>query len=396
MKNKKVTGSVRPRPDKHNVRYYDIVVELGRDELTGERIRAYFHCDSTDRAEAENYLTIKKAEYLSGDMLMPTDKTVGQFMEEYLEEYVKIQNSAPTYRDYKQTIDRYIVPMFGKCKLQALDRKQIQTVYNAWKVCSNASNKPLKAETIRHINRIFKAALNKAIEWEYINKNPTDKIRIGKDVMTNHVEVYTIEEIKKLQTAVRNTDMELPVALLFDCMLRRGELLGLCYSDIDFETNTVLIQHSFVESADSKHPILKGCKTDGSYRKMVVSKYTMHLLKEQQLKYKRNRLKYGANFTDSGRVICQEDGKPFLPKSFSRKWTRTLKKYGLRHIKLHGTRHSAISMLLSQGIPLHIVRERAGHQDPKVTLSVYSHVAKDNQNLVADKLDDILFPPFSA
>ena len=60
--------------------------------------------------------------------------------------------------------------------------------------------------------------------------------------------------------------------------------------------------------------------------------------------------------------------------------------------KLHGTRHSAISFLLSQGVPLHIVQKRAGHQDPKITLSVYSHVAKDDERVVADKLESTIFP----
>lgn len=169
-------------------------------------------------------------------------------------------------------------------------------------------------------------------------------------------------------------------------------MLGLSFSDVDFENNTVTIRHSFVESADSKCPVLKDCKTDGSYRKLVVSDYTMKLLKKQRLLYKKNKMKYGKDFENSNRVICQENGKPFLPKSFTYKWSRTLKKYGLRHIKLHGTRHSAISLLLSQGIPLHLVQKRAGHQDPKITLSVYSHVAQDEQNKVADKLSEVLFP----
>ena len=101
-------------------------------------------------------------------------------------------------------------------------------------------------------------------------------------------------------------------------------------------------------------------------------------------------MKYGEDFCNSNRVVCQENGRPYLPKSFTRKWARTLEKHGLRHIKLHGTRHSAISLLLSEGVPVHIVQQRAGHQDPSITLSVYSHVAKDNENLVANKWDDIL------
>ena len=184
--------------------------------------------------------------------------------------------------------------------------------------------------------------------------------------------------------------MELPVALLFDCVLRRGELLGLRYSDIDFDKKEVTIQYTWAET-EGKEPILKTCKTESSYRKMIVSDYTISLLKRQKSIYLRNKMKYGDRFCDSKRVICKENGEPFLPKSFTRKWARTLEKYGLRHIKLHGTRHSAISLLLSEGVPIQIAQQRAGHQDPKITLSVYSHVSKDKESLVADMLEDVLF-----
>ena len=102
-------------------------------------------------------------------------------------------------------------------------------------------------------------------------------------------------------------------------------------------------------------------------------------------------MKYGEDFCNSNRVICKENGEPYRPKSFTRKWAKTLEKYGLRHIKLHGTRHSAISLLLSEGVPIQIVQQRAGHQDPKITLAVYSHVSKDKESLVADTLGEILF-----
>lgn len=391
MAKKTIAGSIRPRPSKENVKYYDVVLELGRDPLTGDRKRVRFKSNSNSREEAENLLIMKKAEYLSGEMIMPNHTTVAAFMEEYLKDYVAVQSSPATLRDYKTNIDRYIKPMFGKVKLQELKQARIQQVYNQWRTKSNASDKPLKAESIRHINRILKAALNKACELGYIKSNPTKNVKIGKDLMTKHLDVYSTDEIRTLKKAVKGTDMELPVALLFDCVMRRGELLGLCFEDIDFEKRTVTIQHSWVESEDSKKPVLKDCKTDGSYRKMVVSEETMKLLKRQQLLCKQICLREGKRFTGKQRVVCKQDGEPFLPKSFTAKWIDTLKKYDLRHIKLHGTRHSAISWLLSQGIPLHIVQARAGHQDPKITLSVYSHVAKEDEGMVADLLDEKLF-----
>lgn len=386
-----ISGSVRPRPNKDNVKYYDIILELGKDEY-GKRQRAYFKCETTDREEAENMLTIKKAEYLKNDLIKPNRNTVEEFFDEYVEDYVKVQSSPSTLRDYQEFIDRYIKPTFGKMKLQDLKRQDIQKVYNRWRVKSPLSDKPLRATTIQHINRVLKAGLNVAIELDYIKANPARGIKIGKDEVSQHVDVYTNEEIRKLQKAVKGTDMELPVALLFDCVLRRGELLGLRFSDIDFENNSITIRYAWVESTDDKKPILKDCKTDSSHRTMVVSEYTMKLLKRQRLLYMTNRIKYGAEFCDSDRVICKENGEPYLPKSFTHKWSATLKKYGLRHIKLHGTRHSAISLLLSEGVPLHIVQQRAGHTDPKITLGVYSHVAKDRQTVAAETFENVLFP----
>ena len=187
-------------------------------------------------------------------------------------------------------------PMFGKIKLQNLQKTHIQQVYNQWRNKSNASDKPLKATTVKHINRVFKASLNVAVELEYIKKNPTNHIKIGRDMEDKDFDVYTVEEIKKLKQAVRGTDMELPVALLFDCVMRRGELLGLRFQDIDFENKTISIRHSLVESVDSKCPVLKDCKTDGSNRTMVVSDYTMKLLKQQKYRYNTNRMKYGKDF----------------------------------------------------------------------------------------------------
>lgn len=386
---KTVKGSVRPRPNAENVSYYDLTLELGKDPVTGKRKRLYFKSDTTDRQEAENQLMIKKVEYLQEEIVEPSKETVEQYLLRYLEN-VRRNLSPATTRDYKGVIERYLIPEFGNIKLQGLTRPKVQQVYNDWKVKSNKSENPLKATTIKHINRVFKTALNSAVEDGLIKENPTIRIKIGKDIEPNHLDVYTVEEIKELQKKVKGTDMELPVALLFDCVLRRGELLGLRYSDINFEKKEVTVQYTWAET-EGNQPVLKTCKTESSYRKMIVSDYTINLLKRQKSIYLRNKMKYGKDFCNSNRVICKENGEPFLPKSFTRKWARTLEKHGLRHIKLHGTRHSAISLLLSEGVPIHLVQQRAGHQDPKITLSVYSHVAKDTESVVAEKFNNVLF-----
>lgn len=349
----------------------------------------YFKVNTTDREEAENELMIKKAEYLQEKLLEPSKETVTEFMERFLED-TRRNLSPATTRDYRQMIERYIEPLFGHMKIQELTRAKVQQVYNGLRKKSNRSNNPLSASTIKHIDRILKCALNVAVDEGIIKENPVRKMKIGKDIRSERLEVYTVEEIRALEKAVRGTDMELPVALLFECVMRRGELLGLRYSDIDFDKKEVTIQHAWTET-ETNEPVLKDCKTESSYRKLIVSDHTIELLRRQRTIYMRNRMKYGEKFCNSNHVICKKNGEPYRPKSFTRKWAKTLKKYGLRHIKLHGTRHSAISLLLSEGVPIQIAQQRAGHQDPKITLSVYSHVPKDKESLVADMLEDVLF-----
>ena len=237
---KRINGSIRPRPNAEDVQYYDITLELGTDPATGKRKRMYFKVNTTDREEAENELMIKKAEYLQEKLLEPSKETVTEFMERFLED-TRRNLSPATTRDYRQTIERYIEPLFGHMKIQELTRAKVQQVYNSLRKKSNRSDNPLSASTIKHIHRVLKCALNVAVDEGIIKENPVRKIKIGKDICSDHLEVYTVEEIRALEKAVRGTDMELPVALLFDCVMRRGELLGLSYSDIDFDKKEVTI-----------------------------------------------------------------------------------------------------------------------------------------------------------
>lgn len=387
MNRNKVSGHIRPRPNKKDVRYYEAVLELGRDKLTGERNRLTFRSDSPDKDVAEQLLLIKKSEYLQQKIILPSNMTVGEYMKEYLDTYVKPIHSPATTRDYRNTVDHYIVPAFGKIKLQNLNQTHIQKAFNQWAIKSPTGKKGLSCHSLEHINRVLKASLNNAIELGYISKNPAKKIKISKD-MSTELEVYSSDEIIHLRECVKGTDMELIVALLFDCVLRRGELLGLKFSDIDFENRTVHINKSLVVADKGDGAVLKDCKTKKSNRKIEVTESTMNLLKRQHVRYKEKRLNQGSAFHDDGFVICQYDGKPFAPASMTQKWRRTLEKYGLRHIKLHGTRHSAVSYLMAIGIPTHIVQQRAGHSTSKITLDVYGHVSADTSSLVAEKLQE--------
>lgn len=326
------------------------------------------------------------------ELILPKNKTVERFMmDEWFEGWVLDQNGDSTIKDYKETMVRYIFPTFGTIKLQDLSTIYIQRNYNRWKTKSPLSNNGLSVETIRHINRIFNAGLNKAVDLEYIKKNPLKGISIKSEKGSKHeVEVYSEEEFRQLIQAVKLTDMELSVSLLFDCMLRRGELLGLKWDSVNLDTGMLTIQRTYIESING--PILKeGTKSNSSSRKIKCTDHTLKLLKHERLRQLQNKIQMGDQYIDEGFVIAQPDGLPFMPKSMTQKWIRLLKNSNIRHLKLHACRNCSISFALAAGMAPHTVMKRAGHSNCKLTLEVYAKVSTDQQDVAAQIMSDSLF-----
>ena len=117
----------------------------------------------------------------------------------------------------------------------------------------------------------------------------------------------------------------------------------------------------------------------------------MRLLKKEHARYKQCKLK-NPEFEDSNRVIFMDDGSPWLPKSFYRKYKRTLEEAGLPSVSLHSLRHFGITALISENIPLKAASVRAGHSDTYVTNSIYTHVTKEMEQGAVEILEHILAP----
>lgn len=383
-----IKGHIRPRPNKKNVKYYDVILELGKDPITGKRKQIPFHVDGSYE-DAQAVLIQKQAEYLNSELLIPSKMTVKTLVEQFKEMYVDLQG-ASSKRYYKGIFNRYILPYFGDVELQKLNSMQIQKLYNELLKCSPYTKKPLSPNTIDNLNNGFRCMLNYAVRMEYIKKNPIDNVVLPKIKTCKDIEVYTKEELCDLLEKIKGTDMELCVYLLLEGALRRGELAGLRYEYVDIENRIIKVRESLVEDENEK-AVVSDCKSDSSRRDFVISDYTASLLKKQLQKYKENKLKLGKKFEDTGYVICQENGKPYQPKSIYRKWKRLLEAKNLRHIPLHGTRHSVVTLLMDYGVPVHVVQNLAGHASATLTLDTYTHMTKKSNGMASSVLQKEIF-----
>lgn len=124
---------------------------------------------------------------------------------------------------------------------------------------------------------------------------------------------------------------------------------------------------------------------------MVLTDYTMSLLEMEMQRQIFNKKKYGKEYQNHDLIICQENGKPYQTSSMTQKRRRFLSKNGIRHIKLHGSRHSAISRMFALGLSPRLIQDRAGHQNLEITMQTYTHIGNDLKITTAQKINDELF-----
>lgn len=173
--------------------------------------------------------------------------------------------------------------------------------------------------------------------------------------------------------------------------MRRGELCGLRWEDVDFNSCSVNIRRSLVMV--NGRPIIQEPKTARSYRRIKLPDSCIQALKAWSLDHKKERVAYGEGYDESGHVFTQRDGKPLRPDLLTRRYfPRLLKAAGLKeNLRLHDLRHSHATALLQAGTPAKVISERLGHFNTAFTMDTYAHVAHSLEQEAAERFDSIVF-----
>jgi integrase len=193
-----------------------------------------------------------------------------------------------------------------------------------------------------------------------------------------------------LEVAKDSPYYELFYLALFTGM-RRSELLGLKWGDVDFIMSQIYVSRSLHHLKDGSY-IFTEPKSAKSRRTIALSPSTTLLLKEHHEKQKLERVMLGIPLTDSDLVFSTLEGKRLRPNTITRAWTTLAARAGLKAIRLHDARHTHASIMLKQGIHPKIVQERLGHASIQMTLDTYSHVAPGLQEAAANRFDELVIP----
>ncbi|MBE5948646.1 MAG: site-specific integrase [Lachnospiraceae bacterium] len=385
---KQPTGRIRERYNsKGEVAFYQVILYLGRD-YKNKKKEIFLRADT--REEAEDLLQKSLAEFVLGTFVPPSQMTLENFIyEEYLPKYCKPHVKATTYKDYIMT-SKYICKVLGKYKLHVVTTTMIQEFINDLVVKSSLSERPLSHRTIVDIRRDLSIFMRKAVELKYITSNPVDGTKIPrprKNLDEEKTVILSREEVQKLLKYVKGTPQECWYSLIIDGTLRRGEALGLTWDDVDFENSIIKIRKNWVEGYEKLE--LTTPKSYSSIRAIKLTEKTMKLLRREKARYKECKFKT-PDFENSNRVIFMDNGKPWLPKSFYRKFKRTLSDAGLPDISLHALRHTGISLQIEAGANVKAVSTRAGHSDTQITSNIYTHTTKAMEQATVDIMSAIL------
>lgn len=382
------TGHVRNRTRKNGERTYQVIIESPPDKTTGKRNRTY-HTIHGNKKQAEKYLRDTLAEMENQTYIKPNNVLLKDWLNEWYKDYLEGTLSASTLRGYRYQIDNYLIPMLGNIPIQNLTTLQIQKMVNELKFESPITHKPMSAKSVKNIFMNLSAALEKAVNLDMLKKNPCKKVELPK-CEKHEIEVYDEEEVKKLIHCAVGTDMELIIMMSLSLGLRRGEIIALRWSNVDLDNGIVHICENRVEGLDGE-VVTKKPKSQAGIRDIPLSSSLIDMLKKYRKQYEVIQARYGVGYKNDDYVICQANGKPYKPFSFTKKFTTFLEKNGLRHIRYHDIRHTNASIMLQQGISPKIAQERLGHSDFAITMNIYSHVTKKVETEAAQKLDDVLF-----
>lgn len=360
---------------------YSIVIYLGKDNFGKKKQRWISGFDTRKAAERELPRILVKLQ--DGELLENNKMTLGVFIENWLEGKIKKDNLSPTTIDgYRNIIFNHIIPTIGDLKLQEIKPYNIQKYINL--KCEELSPK-----TLNNHKRVLTSALIHAVDMDIIEKNPILKVKFPRE-KKQEIKPYDLEETSILLDKIqKNKTLSVPVTLSIMLGLRRGECLGLRWSDIDFENNKINIRQN-LEYVKGKH-YFKDTKTINSQRTLSAPKSLMDYLREHNKWQKEMLLRSGGSWINEYNLVCtrSSDGKVLVPHSLSTMFSYFLKTNGMRHIRFHDLRHTNATLMLTFGTNSKVAMQRLGHSNVSITLGLYSHVLESVDKDVADKFDAI-------
>ncbi|MCL4474294.1 MAG: site-specific integrase [Actinobacteria bacterium] len=367
---------------------WTIIYDLGRD-IDGKRQQKWKGGFRTKK-EADAELNKILHELNSGAYTEPSRVSVAGYMRKWLKEYAKHNVTGRTYVRYEEIVEKHLIPALGRNVLPELRPAQISAYYSEALSNGRLNGKGgLSAKTVRQHHAVLRKALEQAVQWQMINRNPAAAVAAPKPKQ-REMTALNDDQLAELLHAVEGTQNYIPILLAATTGMRRGEIFGLKWHDVDLEKPEPILHVSRAVQVVNGQVSLKEPKTQKGRRGIVLYPLTVMALKKHRIEQNENRLKLGSSYQDNDLICARTDGTPVNVDTFSKTFAQIIRKTGLPVCRLHDLRHSHATSLLAQNTNPKIVSERLGHANINITLDTYSHVLPGLQEEAVLKVNDSL------
>ncbi len=376
--------NIQPRPLKDGKPAWRCEFTAGHDPATGDlrRIRETFR--GTKR-EAERFWAKRQAEIdaAGAGFVKGAKDTLADYLARWLLDYGAPNLKPTTLASYRTLADRHVIPALGAVPLSDLTAQAV----SAWQ--ADMLRKPgrggraLSLKRVANARMMLHTALQEAVRLGVISSNPVARVRPPKQT-PKKVEGFTLVQVEALTATAEGHRLEALFATAWQTGMRMGELLGLRWTDVDFDAGTVRVEAT---AASTGGPVfIQTPKTEAGTRTLALPPPTMAAIRAHRARQAQERLKAGKAWQDRGLVFPTSKGTPIMPTSLEKTWYAVRDRAGLPPFGFHSLRHTYASLALSSGVALEMVSENLGHKNPGFTKRVYAAYLLDAKRAAADTM----------
>jgi integrase len=341
---------------------WTVVLDLGKGP-DGKRIRKWHSGYQTER-EAERAKVELLAALGRGAYVAPSKRTTCAFLREDWLPGLRAQVRPSTWAEHRSKVEVHLVPAIGGVLLQRLNPGHLNKLY------ADLLERGLSARTVLHVHATIRRALADATRWGLVPRNVALLASPPRPGRTE-LQVWTAADLRSFLAYVQGDRLYALWLLAASTGMRRGEVLGLQWPDVDLGRARVAVRRSLVTVGHQV--VVSEPKTAKGRRSVALDPATVAGLKTWRKHQTAERLAWGPAWTDSGLVFTREDGRPLHPREVTRAFTRHVLAAELPMIRLHDLRHTHATLALAAGVHPKVVQERLGHANIAITLDTYSH-----------------------
>ncbi|MBP3887703.1 MAG: site-specific integrase [Cellulosilyticum sp.] len=367
---------------------YCVELRMGkREDGRPNRPKKYFKT----LKEAKQYRNQlwKERDSLKKNRVLPSKQTLDEYCQQYLEYlFYRDELSPTTLAGYKNILKHITNHKIGSIKLFDISYRDMMN-YEKDIAHNTETGRGLSKTTINKHFCLLQSIFKQAMREKLILENPLcDWKKYKEKPLENNS--YNSEECRILINAVKGTTIELPVIIAILTGMRRGEILGLKWEDVDLDNRIITIRNNRVRAG--KETLVKCPKSESSRRKMYISDYLYNILIKEKDRQQENKEIFKSSYDDNGYVFCKEDGSLYSVDHITKMFSKILERHNLRPITFHGLRHSFATILSLEG-NVDVVKIQRALGQSSIAITEKRYIDKDTtgnkvaMEYITDKLD---------